>query len=100
MEPKPVSLKNENTASSVQCLNIELWLVHLFCSTNIKISNEDDQNEWNSSVLAWEPKSVDPPHVNSMKRAEVTSSDGEYIFFKQIFIKPKPFGLCVARQSN
>lgn len=43
---------------------------------NIEKLNEIDQAEWNESGLVWEPKGVDPPHVNSMKRAEVTSAIG------------------------
>lgn len=45
---------------------------------NMEKLNEVDQSEWNASSLVWEPKCVDPPHVNSMKRAEVTSVNGNY----------------------
>lgn len=44
---------------------------------NIEKLNEIDQTEWNASALIWEPKAVDPPYVNLMKRAEVTSANGK-----------------------
>lgn len=54
-------------------------LVLLFSgSMNIRAFYEEDQSEWNKSTLTWDPKGHDPPHVNSMKRAEVTDKDGKY----------------------
>lgn len=51
-------------------------LFHFFRSTKLRANEEQDQSEWNSSMLTMETKCVDPPHVNSMKRAEVVSIDG------------------------
>lgn len=52
------------------------YFIHYF-SNSIKAFVEEDQAEWNASAIVWEPKGVDPPHVNSMKRAEVISSNGK-----------------------
>lgn len=45
----------------------------------IKDFGEEEHNEWMKSVLIFDPKSIDPPHVNSMKRATSTSTDGEFV---------------------
>ncbi|XP_031623448.1 histone-lysine N-methyltransferase E(z) isoform X2 [Contarinia nasturtii] len=44
--------------------------------TKLRAKEEQDQSEWTTSVLSMDTKCVDPPHVNSMKRAEVVSIDG------------------------
>lgn len=37
---------------------------------------DEDSNDWETSIIIWEPKGVDPPHVNCMKRSEITLYDG------------------------
>lgn len=37
---------------------------------------DQDSNDWETSIIIWEPKGVDPPHVNCMKRSEITLYDG------------------------
>lgn len=37
---------------------------------------DEDSNDWETSITIWEPKGVDPPHVNCMKRSEITLYDG------------------------
>lgn len=38
--------------------------------------NEKDDEVWKSLNCVWKPNEVDPPHVNLMKKAEITSQDG------------------------
>lgn len=37
---------------------------------------DEETTEWQASITIWEPKGIDPPHVNCMKRAEITVADG------------------------
>lgn len=43
-----------------------------------------------NSNAVWEHKKIDPPHVNTMKKAEVTSSDGK-VLFKRKYTKHYTF---------
>lgn len=72
---------NQNRYVNKVKLNKCIEQIHCVCSfhfrNNIEKLNEEDQNEWISSTLAWEPKCIDLPHVNSMKRTEVTAFNGK-----------------------
>lgn len=37
---------------------------------------EKDDEVWKSLNCIWNPNEVDPPHVNLMKKAEITCADG------------------------
>lgn len=57
-------------------LNVCVFCMYDF-RTNIEKFHEIERAEWNASALIWDPKAVDPPYVNLMKRAEVTSASGK-----------------------
>lgn len=40
---------------------------------------EKDENVWKSLHCVWKPNEVDPPHVNLMKKAEITFPEGNFI---------------------
>ncbi|KAJ6645789.1 Histone-lysine N-methyltransferase E(z) [Pseudolycoriella hygida] len=48
---------------------------------------ETDDELWKSLNCTWKPNEVDPPHVNLMKKAEITFHDGTK---QQIPIRPIP----------
>ena len=37
---------------------------------------EKDDEVWKSLNCVWKPNEIDPPHVNLMKKAEITCADG------------------------
>lgn len=44
----------------------------------IKASGETEKTDWTQAKDKWAPQEKDPPHVNFMKKAEITNSDGKF----------------------
>lgn len=67
-------------------------------------SMEQDDMVWKSLNCVWKPNEVDPPHVNLMKKSEITFPDGNissvFLISIQAFHKLRllflgVFGCCI-----
>lgn len=77
LESESVSATTCNTTASTVTANVFLCCIFDF-RLNIKASGEKEKTEWTLTRDKWAPQEKDPPHVNFMKKAEITNADGKF----------------------
>lgn len=78
LEQKSVSLAASITCTIVRSMAIPCLTVFPI-RLNIKESGEKEKTDWIQMKDKWAPQEKDPPHVNFMKKAEITNADGIYL---------------------